>query len=267
MTWNAICLYSAMIIMNIIPQLIYIGLIVGVFIAYNDTIRINKGEPSQKKSEKGLLSKEFPKFKQYNKAMNNPGYLIAVFVVIGMILGATSGIWYYYSYKNPVWLSDGDGGDSELIYDIDTETITETTVNGDYLDEGDSDTTEIELNYLLIHNVEIVMTWRDEPDQNRYENTPDTFTLSAELFNDAAWSRDNVETASNERNEEGMISLQFSFDENDFFIGTSLKLTVTLDEAGDYDPWIGPGLIIRTDPGNDYEITTMVEYQNDEFSE
>ncbi|MGA1848687.1 MAG: hypothetical protein ACMUHB_05030 [Thermoplasmatota archaeon] len=241
----------------IILDVVEIGLLIGVYYAYQETIALNKGEKIPQPKRKAPFSRDLPMFKGYNQLLNRPLRLLGVFVIFGMIVGGILAVNNYYFYQDFFGNSDGEGNSNIA---TGPEITVETISQSDRLTEGDTAEIEMEFSGRMIYDITITLTWRDEGDMTWYQNSPDIFTLQGDV--DTAegehWSSD--ETGANARNDEGRLSIQFPADESSPYGGSFVQIMITLDEAGDYYPRLGPGLFIRSDTYNDYNLVVEVEY-------
>ncbi|MCI0497822.1 MAG: hypothetical protein L0Z54_05985 [Thermoplasmata archaeon] len=132
----------------------------------------------------------------------------------------------------------------------------ETTTYDDHLDE--LGTHEYEVNKSGLYTLLRATLYWDEEGEDSYEplltNYGDTFTLTVTDPEGESQS----ETATNDNGQSATIEIEFAYAENQEPVG-DFNITVTLDDAGDYWPIIGPSVGI-TDPGNDYTLTIEVEY-------
>ncbi len=172
-------------------------------------------------------------------------------------------------------ISGGEEGRSSLPEDIlkgyPMNTTTES-YSGD-LNAGASQTFELDLAGKLVKNITATLTWTDEQDLSgrprirRYDNQPDTFSLSV---SDVEGNITDKDSASNPQGNEGTVTAMITNEDSDMvqllngdYQGETWSVEVTMVDAGMWAPRIG--VIGFTDNGNAFSL--VVEYEFYELSE
>jgi hypothetical protein len=114
----------------------------------------------------------------------------------------------------------------------------------------------------VVTSIYTSLTWSDETTApgfrlRRYQNQPDSFTVSILSPNGTILAQ---ETGSS-----GSLGAQRDLDEEEvltFFGNGNFTVRVSLDDAGDWEPRLGPGIPI-SDTGNDYSLVITVGYKVD----
>lgn len=188
------------------------------------------------------------------------GFTVSILVIImalTMLFGSTD----FSALAPQVQEEQMDSGGLEGLIQAE-----ERRIEGGDLTVGNSDdyTMESQPGNVVV-SVSATLTWADEDDIQRlrtFENQPDGFTLSL-----GSGDNQTSDSAVNSQGGEGEISLTFEVDErwimenNETYLITA---TVTMDQAGNYMPVTGPGVIGFEDQGNSYSLTLEIIYMTDE---
>ena len=166
--------------------------------------------------------------------------------------------------------SQGEEGTSSTLADIlDDFTLNRTTESfSGELQEGAAETFEIDLQGRLLKNLTATLTWEDEselsgrPRIRRYENQPDTFSLSV---SDVEGNNTDEDSGSNPMDGEGEISARISNEDQELvrlldteYQGEVWSVDVTMVNSGGWTPMIG--IIGFNDGGNSFSLVVEYEY-------
>lgn len=166
--------------------------------------------------------------------------------------------------------SQGEEGTSSTPADIlDDFTLNRTTESfSGELQEGAAQTFEIDLQGGLLKNLTATLTWEDEselagrPRIRRYENQPDTFSLSV---SDVEGNNTDEDSGSNPMDGEGEISARISNEDQELvrlldteYQGEVWSVDVTMVTSGGWTPMIG--IIGFNDGGNSFSLVVDYEY-------
>ncbi len=220
-----------------------IGLIsIGNFLLYNKWIS----------SENGIVTtrKNF-----FNSRLSYVGVysLIGVMVLAGMSAGTTT-----YT---------GDETDEEDRRNGSFFSNTEIVSFSEYLNEGGTMEFTINITYPNLTNVNLSLSWTDEPDSRRiirtYENDPDSFRASIGMVN---LTRESV-TGSNTHGQPGSIEIDQAFSGQVEYMNYTGEYLITIEmlDAGDLFP--GVGVIGLTDQGNSFDLIVEYTYLTDRIPE
>ncbi|MEA3557722.1 MAG: CPBP family intramembrane glutamic endopeptidase, partial [Candidatus Thermoplasmatota archaeon] len=205
-----------------------------------------------------------------NGAITGGGLAGVTFLVLVLIFGTTSAFGFdSESVLSRTSENSAPSGEFDLQeYNMADETILDSM----NLDEGQS--SEYALNSSsknVIDSVKVTIRWDDESQipVNRlrpYENQPDTFNLTIMGQNISA-----IAEASNPPGGTGSIILEVDVQKdylNEVMGHFNLTVTVTMKNAGMWVPTIGPGIIVLTDHGNEYDISIEISrLQSDDYEE
>jgi len=243
---------------SMLDTILYLGTLILLFIAYHRTHRILSGEIDDGASKVGFIEKKIPSLLGTERLFGRPFLLVGIFALIGMMVGAGSGLYSYYSFSD--LFSEGSGGGSGYAPSWDDLIVTGSSKDmGGALQEGSSEEHLIEMdNY--VQEIAITLTWEDEPDTPWYQNQPDSFTLFTVVRDREGGMIERTESGENPRDSEGRVKVVFVEGDLERVMVEEISIVVTLEEAGDYEPRVGPGLIIMTDGGNDYDIEVSITY-------
>ncbi len=149
---------------------------------------------------------------------SRPILAFILLLIIAIVLGASTGL----SYR-ALFSSDSD---VELPFTIEQEPfyLDGTREGEETIQEGQSITMEISVDGAIIY-LEGLLVWSDEPDQGRYTNQPDWFTVEVEYGNDTL-----TFTESNPHGGEGRINFDQGFIDDEL---DTLIIIITLSNAGD----------------------------------
>lgn len=184
--------------------------------------------------------------------------LVVFCVVIGSVIAGFSYAFGETDLSKMVAGSEGSGdGDTSYLESLLQEN--ETVSGSSTLSEGTSETfTYSSEDEKYIKDVKVTVTWTDENDwPNTHEDQPDTFSVRIISPNNESIE----DTGSNTINGPGMITatLSLTYEELSDIISTykdeyEVSIEVTLEEAGDYDPIVGPGIVTsQSDTENDFD--------------
>jgi hypothetical protein len=218
--------------------------------AYHETIKRIGGE--EVKSFNRRLRFRVPFSSGFEKGLAKPRTYLVAFIIVGLVIGTTTGIIDLRRYNEIFGERRGGGGDVVIIQP-DPETYVDTISATGQLDEGSSYDYPFEMENVDIISIEVTLTWTDENVRAPLQNEPDTFSLT--LYVDE--TEIHSETGSNER-----ISFTAHGGEGDRFGSGSFTVQVELENAGEiYGP---AGVIVRAqDNGNDYDLQIVVEYYSE----
>ncbi|MCU0799717.1 MAG: hypothetical protein MUC62_08615 [Candidatus Thermoplasmatota archaeon] len=142
------------------------------------------------------------------------------------------------------------------------DTSEEISKDGD-LDAGGADTITIPAStQKVVTSISAKLSWTDETNPpgfriRRYQNQPDTFSMKVQTSNGTLMDQGSSESGSldvgRDLKEDEVLTL---------FGSGNFSVVVQMDDAGDWEPRLGPGIPI-TDPGNTYSIVITVGYKVD----
>jgi hypothetical protein len=180
-----------------------------------------------------------------------------MFVISAVIMGATAG----FGSRDFVSVDLSESTGPSIDIDDMVDSPPEQTSGSNTLPEGNSETlnfeSESEVKY--IKSISVTVTWTDEADRGiRYENQPDTFSVSISGLNTTS----PVAQASNPQGGQGSISADLSFTNDDIKnaiengdLNYNVSVIITMVEAGNQEKVTGlPGLAF-IDSGNQYDYT------------
>jgi hypothetical protein len=193
--------------------------------------------------------------------------IVVLIVILGsaLALGANNDLSEPPPWKPPTYFGElmtetiSEGGEAQL-----GETYTVEIPLSDYNPDGGT---------RIIRNITATLTWVDETDKpgmrlRRFENQPDTFSLSLECPHGNATDV----SGSNPQNGEGRLDLMESHtnEELNSELGTILstgnstfgtwKVDITMTEGGMWIPVLPPRLLGYNDESNVYVLTVFVEF-------
>jgi membrane protease YdiL (CAAX protease family) len=189
--------------------------------------------------------------------------LVVFCVVIGSII---AGVSYAFGETDLSKMVAGsqDSGEGDISYLESLIQENETLGSSSTLSEGNSESFTFSSEAdKYIKSVKVTVTWIDENDwPNTHEDQPDTFSVRIISPNNETIE----DTGSNTVNGPGMITatLNFTYEELSNIISTykekyEILIEVTLEEAGDYDPIVGPGIVFsQPDTQNDYDYEIVI---------
>ncbi len=138
----------------------------------------------------------------------------------------------------------------------------------DTLTEGTTSTKSDTIGDGSVVAVTFTLTWMDEPNTARHANQPDSFAL--EIVTPDGTTKTGQGT--NPQGEAGNVTIEISRDTSadDFDVALwddgTWGINVTLSDAGDQTPTIGPaifGFRTQTDAGNAYTLDILYTYVKD----
>jgi hypothetical protein len=233
------------------------SLMLSVFFAYNGAIRLAEGSKYERfyRDIKPKLPFRVP----FERSLSRPIFFIIVFAIVGIILGSMSGIGIYRLYNVDLSSNDFDSTyyDYNAVYGEDT--TLEISSESGTLSEGNSEEFNVDFHGSYVCNIQVILSWRDEADLIRYENTPDRFKLETIMSDETYGQMDQEQSGENEYGGEGVITIQYSAYEGYPYTADGLLIRITLEDAGNFQKRFGPGIIGRTDDQNDYDLQVALE--------
>ena len=187
--------------------------------------------------------------------------ILLVMIILAVILGSNT--------------SQGEEGTSSTPEDfLDDFTLNRTTKSfSGELAEGAVQTFEIDLEGGLLKNLTATLTWEDESDLGgrprirRYENQPDSFSLSV---SDIEGNNTDEDSGANSVGGQGEVSARIAIGDTEIvklldtgYQGEIWSVDVTMVSSGGWTPMIG--IIGFTDGGNSFSL--VVEYEYYDISE
>ncbi len=157
--------------------------------------------------------------------------------------------------------SDISDDEADLSWMSDLPLESGTDMESQKLNEGSVAVFTIPGTDRAIKGITATLTWDDEPDIRRarlYENQPDSFTL------DVISSDGNISETiygANSADGEGSLLVQVALTDEEvdqFKDSGDWSVIVTMTEAKNYEPRLGPGIVVLTDDGNDFDL--KIEY-------
>jgi hypothetical protein len=142
------------------------------------------------------------------------------------------------------------------------DTTEEKDTDGNLPQGSSSETVVLATPQKVVTSIKARLTWTDESDPpgirlRRYQNEPDTFTLT--LLSPNGTIMDEVTGSS------GSLSVGRDMKEEEVLtlFGTgNFTVVVRMDSTGDWYPRFGPGIPLD-DPGNDFSLVTTIGYKVD----
>ena len=253
------------IFINIIFYLRYvisIAIMVCAIFAYIGTERRIKN-PEDRDDRKGGILGRPPSISKYALiGLGNPMRLIAIFLVVGAILGGVNAYQYnsmmegFFDFDRGG--SDGGNMNYDLIVDmedvlIEEMTFTYTAMEGEMMEYDINDLGPI----IFVH---AELRWTDEGDIRMKENEPDHFELGIVMNLDEFDGVNRIETGENPYGGEGQIKCEAPYGEGYAHNYANATVMVLLVEAGDLHRAIGPELIYYTDDSNSYTLNVEIGY-------
>ncbi len=192
--------------------------------------------------------------------MNGNDRVVVISGVVVLLLMLTTAMIFRGDVAAEVQQQD-DNADLSWMSDLPLESATDTQEGK--LIEGSSTKFTIPGSERAIKEVRATLTWADEPDIRRarlYENQPDSFTLAVTSMDG---NITETITGANSADGKGSLLVQVSLTDEEidqFKDSGEWSVIVTLDSAQNYEPRLGPGLIVLTDNGNDFSLTMEYDY-------
>ncbi|MCK5773310.1 MAG: hypothetical protein KAH57_05935 [Thermoplasmata archaeon] len=192
--------------------------------------------------------------------MNGNDRVVIISGVVVLLLMLTTAMVFRGDVAAGIQQQD-DSVDLSWMSDLPVESGTDT--QSQKLNEGSEAQFPIPGEGRAIKEIRATLTWVDEPDIRRarlYENQPDSFTLAV-----ASGDGNISGTISGANSADGkgslLVQVTLTDEEIDQFMDSGdWSVIVTLDTAQDYEPRLGPGVIVLTDNGNDFSLTIEYDY-------
>ncbi len=192
--------------------------------------------------------------------MNGNDRVVVISGVIVLLLMLTTAMIFRGNVAAEIE-QQGDHVDLSWMSDLTLESGTDT--QSQKLNEGSEAQFPIPGEGRAIKEIRAALTWVDEPDIRRarlYENQPDSFTLA---LTSGDGNISETISGANSADGEGSLLVQVSLTDEEidqFKDSGDWSVIVTLDSAQNYEPRLGPGVIVLTDNGNDFSLTIEYDY-------
>ncbi|MGA1873832.1 MAG: hypothetical protein ACMUHY_09190, partial [Thermoplasmatota archaeon] len=247
--WETMAVFYQNLFFQSFISLIYIVLYFAIFTAYRDTMRLRDEKKSMYVRRGSLWSRPLPLYERFERDLSRPLRMIMILLVAGILLSSVFIVGNYLEMKGFHDRANSGGGSSGSIVIGEPETQIEMRSATGLLNEGQTDEYEIDLGAYPVRDIQITLTWWDEPDVRRYENTPDEFTIVTTMTDDPFEPWEQEENGMNEQGGSGELFIQYTADENrpfnvDGFVIQKVAAVLSEGSNTSSDCWPAP-------PGSD----------------
>ncbi len=190
--------------------------------------------------------------------MNGNDRVVVISGVIVLLLMLTTAMIFRGEASAETDISN-DEVDLSWMSDLPLESGTDT--GSQKLNEGSVAVFNIQGTGRAIKGIRATLTWEDEPDIRRarlYENQPDSFEVEV-VSPDG--NRSDSKAGANPIGGEGNINVQMILTDEEVDLykeADNWTVRIIMTEAKPYEPRLGPGLVVLTDDGNDFDL--KIEY-------